>query len=185
MTARRPSTLAFVFTIEAVDPSDPVADRIIRAYMADVASRWYGRPATTEEVDQALIDEPYDDLRGRFGALLIALEAGHGIGCAGVRFTGDYAELTKFFTLPDHRGRGVGSRLLQEIERTCGARAVGTIRLDTRAELKEACALYERSGFERVDAFNDEPYSDRWYTKPLNQSVLQPILDRALDVRRK
>jgi len=160
-----------VFTIETVDPSDPVANRIIRAYILDVASRWYGRPATTEEVDEALIDESYDDLLGLSGALLVALDAGHGIGCAGVRFTGDYAELTKFFTLPNHRGRGVGSRLLREIERVCGARAIGTIRLDTRAELKEACALYERFGFERVDAFNDEPYSDRWYAKALDQRV--------------
>ena len=160
-----------MFTIEAVDPSDPLADRMIRAYMADVASRWYGRPATTDEVDQALIDESSDDLRGRSGVLLVALDAGHGIGCAGVRFIGDHAELTKFFTLPDHRGRGVGSRLLHEVERACGARAIGTIRLDTRAALQEACALYERSGFKRVEAFNDEPYSDRWYAKSLDQSV--------------
>jgi len=50
-------------------------------------------------------------------------------------------------------------------------RAVGTLRLDTRAALAEACAMYERNGFERVDAFSDELYSDRWYSKTLEASV--------------
>ena len=148
-----------------------MAHRLIRAYMTDVASRWYGRPASPEEVEQALVDEPYDDLRGPSGALFVALEGTHGIGCAGVRFAARYAELTKFSTLPDHRGRGVGSLLLQAIEGACRARAIDTLRLDTRAALHEACALYERAGFERVDAFNDEPFSDRWYSKAL----LQPL----------
>jgi hypothetical protein len=31
--------------------------------------------------------------------------------------------------------------------------------------------MYERNGFERVHAFNDEPYSDRWYSKTLASSV--------------
>lgn len=38
------------------------------------------------------------------------------------------------------------------------------------SKLKEACALYERSGFEPVVVFNDEPYSDRWYTKALTRA---------------
>lgn len=27
--------------------------------------------------------------------------------------------------------------------------------------------MYERNGFERITAFNDDPYSDRWYRKAL------------------
>lgn len=27
--------------------------------------------------------------------------------------------------------------------------------------------MYERNRFDRVDAFSDEPYSDRWYSKTL------------------
>ena len=57
------------------------------------------------------------------------------------------------------------------VEQACRERAVGTLRLDTRAALEEACAMYERNGFERVDAFSDEPYSDRWYSKTLEVSV--------------
>lgn len=25
--------------------------------------------------------------------------------------------------------------------------------------------MYERNGFDRISAFNDDPYSDRWYSK--------------------
>lgn len=161
MTRSGPGT----FTIEVVDPDDPAAERIVRAYMSDVAARWYGRPVTADELERALEDEPYDELRGSTGALVIAAEGGFTIGCAGVRFVDHTGELTKFFTRPDHRGRGVGSRLLADVERRCRARSIRTLRLDTRGALTEACALYERAGFERVDAFNDEPYSDRWYSK--------------------
>ena len=50
------------------------------------------------------------------------------------------------------------------IEVQVGAR---TVRLDTRGELAEACALYERLGYARVPPFNADPYSDRWYAKGL------------------
>ena len=157
--------------IETVVPDAAIAAQIVRDYMADVASRWYRRPVTNDEVDQALRDEPYEDLQGLTGVLLLAVEGGRPIGCAGVRFLGNVAELTKVFTLPSYRGRGVGSQLLRAVEQACRERAVGTLRLDTRAALAEACAMYERNGFERVDAFNHDPYSDRWYSKTLEASV--------------
>ncbi|MCD2442822.1 GNAT family N-acetyltransferase [Agromyces sp. SYSU K20354] len=157
-----------MFTIEVTRPGSPTADSIVCAYMTDVASRWHGRPATPDEVEQALRDEPYDDLREDTGVFLVATEGGCAIACAGARFMDGAAELTKVFTLPSHRGRGAGSQLLQAVEQACRDRAIITLRLDTRAELREACALYERLGFVRVEAFNDEPYSDRWYSKALD-----------------
>lgn len=162
-----PVRLPVVFTIQAAAPGARAADAIVRAYMQDVASRWYGRSATPEEVEQALRDEPYDDLQGDTGVFLVAMEDDRAIGCAGARFLGDVAELTKVFTLPSHRGKGAGSQLLRATERACRDRGITTLRLDTRAELREACALYERTGFARVEPFNDEPYSDRWYSKDL------------------
>lgn len=155
-------------TIEIARPGSPVADSIVSAYMTDVVSRWHGRPATPDEVEQALHDEPYDDLRDDTGVFLVATEGGCAIACAGARFIDGRAELTKVFTLPSHRGRGAGSQLLRVVEQACRDRGIITLQLDTRAELREACALYERLGFMRVEAFNDEPYSDRWYSKNLD-----------------
>ena len=157
-----------MFTIETLHPDSAAAAVIVRAYLTDVASRWYGRPASLEEVDKALTEEPFDDLRGDSGCLLGVMEDGRAIACAGVRFVEGIAELTKVFTLPTERGRGAGTLLLRAVEQLCRDREVSTIRLDTRAELAEACALYERLGFARVEPFNAEPYSDRWYAKALD-----------------
>lgn len=153
---------------ETERPGAGRADAIVRDYLTEVASRWYRRAATAAEVDRALADEPYDDLQGDTGVFLVASDGGEPIACAGARFVGDLAELTKVFTLPTHRGQGVGSVLLRRLEDELRARGIVSVRLDTRAELAEACALYERIGFERVAAFNDDPYSDRWYAKRLS-----------------
>lgn len=158
-----------MLTIEATDPGTPDARSIVRSYLTEVATRWYRRPATEAEVDRALAEEPADDLVGVTGQFFVAKEDGRAVGCAGVRYRRGAAELTKVFTRPGSRGRGVGTRLLGAVERACRERGVDVVRLDTRAELVEACALYERHGFERVPAFNDEPYSDRWYRKHLDE----------------
>jgi GNAT superfamily N-acetyltransferase len=167
----RLNRLYVMFTIQTSRPGSTCAESIVRAYLTDVASRWYGRTATPDEVDAAMRDEPYGDLQGDTGAFFIAMEGGEAIACAGARFIGGVAELTKVFTLPHHRGRGAGSHLLKAVDQACRERGIGTLRLDTRAELAEACALYERSGFVRVEAFNKEPYSDRWYAKNLTARI--------------
>lgn len=67
---------------------------------------------------------------------------------------------------------GVAQAMLDEPRRPargiCRERGARIVRLDTRADLTEACALHERLGFARVDAFNDERYSDRWYAQALS-----------------
>lgn len=160
-----------MITIVTVSPTTALAADIVWEYMADVAAQWYQRPATDDELSQALRDEPYGDLQGPTGVLLVAVESGRPVGCAGVRFLDGVAELTKVFAVPAHRGRGIGSRLLRAAEQICRQRSMGTVRLDTRAALAEACAMYERNGYERVAPFNDQPYSDRWYSKTLAAGV--------------
>ncbi|WP_182047097.1 GNAT family N-acetyltransferase [Curtobacterium sp. ME26] len=70
---------------------------------------------------------------------------------------------------PDKHGRGVGRQLVSAVERACAELGIEVVRLDTRGELAEACALYERLGYRRVGPFNAEPYSDRWYAKQVDR----------------
>lgn len=159
-----------MMTMHTVRPGTPVADAIVRQYLTEVASRWYGRPATRTEVDRALLDEPYDDLCTPTGLFIVASDdRGTPVACAGARFVDGTAELTKLFALAPRRGQGLGSRLLRAVEDHCRAVGITAVRLDTRAELREACALYERHGYERVEPFSDDPYSDRWYAKQLGR----------------
>lgn len=152
---------------ETERPGAGRADAIVRDYLTEVASRWYGRAATSAEVDRAMLDEPFDDLQGDSGLFVVASDGGAVVACAGVRFVAAVGELTKVFTLPERRGRGVGSALLRHVEEVCRERGITSLRLDTRAELAEACALYERLGFVQVAPFTDDPHSDRWYAKVL------------------
>ena len=43
--------------------------------------------------------------------------------------------------------------------------------LETSDVLPEAIALYRSAGYVEVAAFNDEPFADRWFTKPLARSA--------------
>ena len=161
-------------TIEVGIPGTAAADGIVRRYLTEVVSRYHGRLATAGEREAVLADEPYDDLQGETGILLLARDDDTVVGCAGARFVGEVAELTKVYTAPSWRGRGVGRRLVTAVEEAVRERGLSAIRLDTRSDLVEACAMYESLGFRSVDAFNDEPYADRWYRKDLSAAAEVP-----------
>lgn len=160
-------------TIEVGIPGTADTDGIVRTYLIDVVSRYHGRPATDGERDTALADEPYDDLQGDTGILLLARDGGAVVACAGARFAEGHAELTKVFTLPDARGRGIARRLVLALEQAALERGLRSLRLDTRSDLVEACAMYESLGFRAVEAFNAAPYADRWYRKDLGAGTEQ------------
>lgn len=161
-------------TIEIGIPGTADADGIVRTYLTEVVSRYHGRPATHRERDAVLADEPYDDLQGDTGILLLARDDDAVVACAGARFVDGHAELTKVFTLPEARGRGIARRLVLQVEEAALDRGLRSLRLDTRSDLVEACAMYESLGFRPVEAFNDAPYADRWYRKDLAPAAGTP-----------
>ena len=150
----------------------PTADegrRALRAYFADVAGRYYGRPATEDEIAAAMRDEPSDDLAPPHGLLLVAHEDGDVLGCAGLRLRpGRIGEVTRVFVVPAARGRGLGSRLLNCLEGYARRHRVSTLRLDTRRDLIEARRLYARHGYREVPPFSHGPYADHWFEKILS-----------------
>lgn len=154
-------------TIEVGIPGTADAEGIVRTYLTEVVSRYHGRPATEAERAAVVADEPYDDLQGDTGILLLVRDGEAVVACAGARFVEGHAELTKVFTLPAARGRGIARRLILALEEAARARGLRSLRLNTRSDLVEACAMYESLGFLSVEAFNAEPYADRWYRKDL------------------
>lgn len=185
--------------VREVPPAHPVAQRVLRAYIEDVAGRWYGRPATSTEVDQSLREDPSDHLQPPTGVFLVAfglrpdqaagepaagrlgdgtlgdrtlgdrtLDDGEVLGCGALHLVGgSVAEVKRLFVVPSARRRGVASALLEALERRSRRLGVATLRLDTRHDLTEALALYERRGYRDVAAFNAGPYAQRWLAKDL------------------
>ena len=150
-------------TIEVVDPSDDDAQRCLRAYEAELDERF----AVGFEVDSAL-PLPAGDLRAPAGCFLVAYRDGEAIGCGGLKLHGtDPAEIKRVWVHRSARGLGLARRLLTELEdraRTAGASA---IQLDTNRTLTEAIALYRKTGYVEIEAFNDEPYAHHWFQKIL------------------
>jgi ribosomal protein S18 acetylase RimI-like enzyme len=111
--------------------------------------------------------------RGQF--LLVSEEAQSQtfVGCGGIRRIEDGAdgavrfEAKHLWLQPEVRGRGWGSLLLTELERRALAFGAAEMVLDTNASLAAAGRLYQRSGYEDVPPYNDNPNATNWYRKKL------------------
>jgi ribosomal protein S18 acetylase RimI-like enzyme len=65
------------------------------------------------------------------------------------------------------RGRGIGRRLLSELEGLAAGSGASVARLETNGGLVEAIAMYRSAGYEEVPPFNDEPFAHHWFQKSL------------------
>ncbi|MFD4192133.1 GNAT family N-acetyltransferase [Amycolatopsis thermoflava] len=157
-----------MWTINPVPVTDPAAQAILRAYFDDIASRYYGRPATVAELDTAMADDPSDDLVPPTGLFLLARSHDEVTGCVGIRVLDvTTAELTRMFVLPGARGRGGGDQLLRAAETAAQALGCERMRLDTRHDLVEARGLYAKHGYREIEAPEQRLYADHWFEKRL------------------
>ncbi|MEV0676263.1 GNAT family N-acetyltransferase [Actinosynnema sp. NPDC050436] len=152
------------WTIRPAPVDGPEALTLVRTYLADIITRYYGRPATPGEVDLAIAEDPTDDLVAFFVGHL----DGRARGCVGFRMVSPgTAELKRLFVHSDARGRGGGAALLAAVERAAVSFGASSIRLDTRSDLVEARKLYARHGYREVAPFNDDRYAEHWFEKRL------------------
>jgi ribosomal protein S18 acetylase RimI-like enzyme len=69
---------------------------------------------------------------------------------------------------PAARGQRLGTRLLAHLEGVAREMGFETVRLDTRGhDLPEAVALYEKSGYEPIERYNDNPHATHFFAKSL------------------
>jgi ribosomal protein S18 acetylase RimI-like enzyme len=155
---------------EVLPPSDPRAERALRAFMEEMSSRWHGRPATAEDVREGLREFPSDGLQPPDGLLVVAVRGDVVEGCAGLRLVdAGLGEVNRVYVAPAARRRGLGRRLMAELERLARERGIRELRLDTRTDLVESRALYEGLGYRDIPRFGDNPYAGHWLGKRLDQ----------------
>ena len=155
---------ASIVRIALEDPATPDAQWCIGQYVAELGVRFEAGfdPANSIPADAHEMTPPA-------GAFLLARLRGRPIGCVGLKFHPDApAELKRMWVSPEARGLGLGRRLLEEAERHARAAGVLVLRLETNRSLREAIALYRASGYDEVEAFNDEPYAHHWFEKRLS-----------------
>ncbi|MEV7234276.1 GNAT family N-acetyltransferase [Streptomyces sp. NPDC051020] len=158
--------MTWTVTPERFDSPDASALR--RDYYDEVASRYWQRPATAEEIDEGLSGDGADLLTRPTGAFVVGRFDGKPASCAGLLLVdADTAELTRVFVRPEFRGTGGGGLLLAAVESAARAFGVRQIRLDTRNDLVEARGLYAKHGYREVPAFHRRQYAEHWFAKEL------------------
>jgi GNAT superfamily N-acetyltransferase len=152
-----------IVEVEPVPASEPACRTLLAEYLAELTARM----PEQFDVSRAAPPAPGDfDPPG--GVFVLARIEGAPVGVGALRTTGPgVGEVRRMYVAPAARGRGVGLRILAALEGEARARGHHTLRLDTAEELFEAQSLYERSGYRRIPAYNDNEFAQRWYEKRL------------------
>ena len=122
-----------------------------------------------EALEAACFSDPWSEssLRGAVlrpeYTVLLAEENGRAAGYAVARVILDEAELLRIGTLPEYRGEGLGTALLQKLLAEISA---AVWRLDVRAGNLPAQALYRRTGF------REEARNRNFYEHPSEDGIL-------------
>ena len=91
-------------------------------------------------------------------------------GCGGIELFGaEYGEIKRMYVRPQVRGLGLAQLMLNHLAAYAQERNVHLLRLETGIYQKEAIALYERMGFQRIPPFGpykEDPLS-RFYEKQI------------------
>lgn len=99
-------------------------------------------------------------------------EAGKAAGMGSLKDHGEgFGEVKRMYTLPEMRGKRLGSLLLQRIEDEARSKSINHLALETGEApgFEQAWRLYERNGFTKRGAFLDYPDSgwSRFYEKKI------------------
>jgi GNAT superfamily N-acetyltransferase len=129
---------------------------------------------------QALAHAQQEEMRGLYGGeadigpareaamfvesdgvfLVVRGDDGAALACGGIaRFDDDRAELKRMYVVPAARGRGLGRRILVELEDAARRLGYTAVVLETGDRQPAALGLYESSGYERIPCY--PPYDSR------------------------
>ena len=153
--------------VRQVDPAAPDAQRCLRAYVAELNRR---APERGFDPSKGSTAEPHE-VRPPNGAFVVVYLRGEPIGCGAVKHhPGGVTDIKRMWVAESARGLGLGRRLLEHLEGIARERGSHEARLETGDVLGEAIALYRSAGYAEVPPFNDEPFADRWFSKPLREA---------------
>jgi GNAT superfamily N-acetyltransferase len=144
------SAIAAQTSVEIEQISAPVAD--IRALIEELEQELSANYPPEQRHGLALdaIFQPHI----RF---FIARINGSAVGCGGVAFFADFAELKRMYVRPESRGRGVADAIIARLAAEATSAGLRTLRLETGTQQSAAIRFYRRCGFEECVAF--EPYA--------------------------
>jgi DNA-binding MarR family transcriptional regulator len=149
--------------IKAADPEHEDAQYCLAEYVAELNRR----SERGFDPTMGATAQPHE-VRPPAGRFFVAYLRGQPIGCGAVKHhPGGKTDLKRMWIAPAARGLGLGRRLLEHLEAAAMDAGARVARLETGGVLTEALALYRSAGWVEVEPFNDEPFADHWFEKPL------------------
>ncbi len=86
--------------------------------------------------------------------VIVAYLAEQAVGCGAIKsFDEQSMEVKRMFTHPDHRGKGVATIILKELERWAAELSYKRCVLETGKRQPEAIQLYEKNGYQRISNY--------------------------------
>ncbi|QDO97436.1 GNAT family N-acetyltransferase [Ferrovibrio terrae] len=131
-------------SIAIENPDQPDIVALLRA-----ADDWYATlyPAESNHLlDVSTLQQPGI-------AFFVARDDGELLGFGAVADRGDYAEIKRMYLAPAARGRKLGRRILQALERHAAQGGQDCCRLETGIHQPEAIGLYRSAGYQDVGPF--------------------------------
>jgi GNAT superfamily N-acetyltransferase len=153
-----PGDPVIALVTEAAD--SPVSLELQQAYFADIASRYPGwSPDLIPSADPAEVAPPV-------GAWVVIYLDDQPVGCGGLKRLDDASgELKRIYLAGAARGRGLGRRLLEELERHARELGYERLRLDTGNLQPEALGLFHSAGYEEIPDYNGNTWATYWMEK--------------------
>jgi DNA-binding MarR family transcriptional regulator/GNAT superfamily N-acetyltransferase len=149
--------------VEVESPASPDAERCLARYFAELAHRFDAGFDPARGISASIAE-----LTPPAGYFVIARLRGDAVGCGALKVHPTFGEVKRMWVDPATRGLGIGRHLLDSLERLARAAKLPKVRLETNRSLAEAQALYRRSGYREVPAFNTEPYAHHWFEKRIS-----------------
>ena len=110
--------------------------------------------AAVDELNVRYPEDPTDHTLDPRAEFLVAAVEGRAAGCAAlVPLDRAAGEIKRVYVDPGFRGRGVASRLLDELEDRARASAIARLVLETGIRQPESVALYEKRGYAPIEPF--------------------------------
>jgi ribosomal protein S18 acetylase RimI-like enzyme len=144
-------------------PGSDDARRCLNAYFKELAKRF----EMGFDPDQS-ISAREEELTPPGGYFVLARLDGRAVGCGALKVNDHgIGEIKRMWTAESTRGLGIARRILEMLEAKARELGIATLRLETNKALREAQALYRKSGYREVERFNNEPYAHHWFEKRL------------------
>ncbi len=136
--------------------------QLLGAFVAEIAALYPGwTPTTGPSADPADFAPP----RGRF---IVAYTGAEPVACGGLKpFDRGAGEIKRLYVRPDMRGRGLGHRVLGELERVAVTLGYTAVRLDTGGQQPDAVRLFQAADYQEIPDYNGNPFASRWFEKSL------------------